>query len=206
MTAASSAPAPTVTARTEGVPRAQGRQVEARDIPARVARRILGFFRFCKGFRGFECLTLGVSFGAWQPRLRRSNRRSRRSSATAKQLDAAEAAWLAKVADYAVSGGWAADNYLSAAAAIGDHCHLTRTAATAAVRLAVKLLQLPDLAAAFAAGDTSRAACRSRRPRLHPPRAAEFDQHQPALVPLRGQRDPPRPVQGGHQDHRHHRR
>ena len=42
-----------------------------------------------------------------------------------KQVDAAEAAWLAKVADYAVSGGWAADNYLSAAA-IGDHCHLTR--------------------------------------------------------------------------------
>ena len=50
-----------------------------------------------------------------------------------RQVDAAEAAWLAKVGDYAVSGGWAADNYLSAAAAIGDHCHLTRAAATAAV-------------------------------------------------------------------------
>ena len=47
-----------------------------------------------------------------------------------RELDAAEAAWLAKVADYAVSGGWAADNYLSAAAAIGDHCHLTRAAAS----------------------------------------------------------------------------
>ena len=30
-----------------------------------------------------------------------------------KDLDAGEAAWLAKVADYAVSGGWAADKYLA---------------------------------------------------------------------------------------------
>ena len=106
--------------------------------------------------------------------MRRSNRRSRRSSATAKQLDAAEAAWLAKVADYAVSGGWAADNYLSAAAAIGDHCHLTRTAASAAVRLAVKLLQLPELAAAFAAGDTSRAHVEVVARAYTRPRAAEL--------------------------------
>ncbi len=101
-----------------------------------------------------------------------------------RQVDAAEAAWLAKVADYAVSGGWAADNYLSAAAAIGDHCHLTRAAATAAVRLAVKLLQLPELTAAFAAGDTSRAHVEVVARAYTRDRAAEFDQHQDALTLL----------------------
>jgi hypothetical protein len=101
-----------------------------------------------------------------------------------KEVDAAEAAWLAKVADYSLSGGWAADNYLSAAAAIGDHCHMTRTAATAAVRLAVKLLQLPELAAAFAAGDTSRAHVEVVARAYTRTRAAEFDQHQHAVVPL----------------------
>src|SRR4051794_29356129 len=32
------------------------------------------FSLFRKGFRRVECLTLGVSFNTWQPRLRRSNR------------------------------------------------------------------------------------------------------------------------------------
>ena len=101
-----------------------------------------------------------------------------------KQVDAAEAAWLAKVAGYAVSGGWAADNYLSAAAAIGDHCHLTRAAATAAVRLAVKLLQLPELAAAYAAGETSRAHVEVVSRAYTRVRAAEFDHHQDVLTLL----------------------
>jgi hypothetical protein len=101
-----------------------------------------------------------------------------------KEVDAAEAAWLAKVADYSVSGGWASDNYLSAAAAIGDHCHMTRTAATAAVRLAVKLLQLPELAAAFAVGDTSRAHVEVVARAYTRARAGEFDQHQDALALL----------------------
>jgi hypothetical protein len=101
-----------------------------------------------------------------------------------KDLDAAEAAWLAKVADYSVSGGWAADNYLSAAAAIGDHCHMTRTAAAAAVRLAVKLLQLPELAAAYAAGETSRAHVEVVARAYTRTRAGEFDPHQDALALL----------------------
>ena len=101
-----------------------------------------------------------------------------------KDLDAGEAAWLSKVADYSVSGGWAADNYLSAAAAIGDHCHLTRTAASAAVRLGVKLQRLPELAAAFAAGDTSRAHVEVVARAYTRSRAAECDQHQAALAVL----------------------
>ncbi len=101
-----------------------------------------------------------------------------------KALDAGEAAWLANVAEYSVSGGWAADNYLSAAAAIEDHCHLTRPAALAAVRLGVKLMRLPELAAAFAAGDTSRAHVEIVARAYTRPRAAEFDQHQAALVRL----------------------
>ncbi|HTK15880.1 MAG TPA: DUF222 domain-containing protein [Acidimicrobiia bacterium] len=101
-----------------------------------------------------------------------------------KDIDAAEAAWLEKVAAYSMSGGWAADNYLSAAAAIGDHCHLTRTAAAAAVRLAVKLLQLPELAAAYAAGETSRAHVEVVARAYTRARAGEFDQHQDALALL----------------------
>ena len=101
-----------------------------------------------------------------------------------KEIDATEAAWLSKVADYAVSGGWAADNSLSAAAAIGDHCHLTRTAAATAVRVATKLLQLPELAAAFAAGATSRAHVEVVARAYTRARAGEFDQHQAALTTL----------------------
>lgn len=99
-------------------------------------------------------------------------------------IDATEAAWLEKVAAYAVSGGWAADNYLSAAAAIGDHCHMARTAANATVRLAVKLLQLPELAAAFAAGETSRAHVEVVARAYTRARAGDFDQHQDALTVL----------------------
>jgi hypothetical protein len=101
-----------------------------------------------------------------------------------KELDAGEAAWLTKVAAYSVSGGWAADNYMSAAAAIGDHCHMTRPDAAAAVRLGTKLLQLPELAAAFAAGDTSRAHVEVVARAYRRDRAAELDQHQNALTLL----------------------
>ena len=73
-----------------------------------------------------------------------------------RELDAAEAAWLANVADYSASGAWAADGFLSASAALQDHCRMTRPAAAAAVRLAVKLQQLPEMAATFAAGEVSR--------------------------------------------------
>lgn len=100
------------------------------------------------------------------------------------EIDAAEATWLAKVGEYAVSGEWASDNYLSAAAAIGDHCHMTRSAASATVRLAVRLFQLPELAAAFAAGDTSRAHVEVVARAYTRSRAAEFDQHQDALTLL----------------------
>src|SRR6185369_4107535 len=60
-----------------------------------------------------------------------------------RELDATEAAWLAKVCEYAVSGGWAADGFLSASAALQHHCHMSRPTAAATVRLAVKTARMP---------------------------------------------------------------
>jgi hypothetical protein len=74
-----------------------------------------------------------------------------------RELDAAEAAWLSKVGEYARSGAWAADGFLSASAALQHRCRMRRPVAGATVRLAVKLAQIPATAAAFAAGDISRA-------------------------------------------------
>ena len=73
-----------------------------------------------------------------------------------RELDAAEAAWLGKVGEYARSGGWAADGFLSASAALQHHCRLRRPVAGATVRLAVKLAQVPATAAAFATGYRNR--------------------------------------------------
>ena len=71
-------------------------------------------------------------------------------------LDAAEAAWLAKVAEYTRSGVWQTDGYVNAAAALRDRCRMTAKSASAAVHLARKLGRLPALAAAFGAGQISR--------------------------------------------------
>jgi hypothetical protein len=85
-----------------------------------------------------------------------------------RELDAAEAAWLSKVGEYARSGAWAADGFLSASAALQHHCRMRRPVAGATVRWAVKLAQIPATAAAFAAGDISRAQCATHRRRLRP--------------------------------------
>ena len=73
-----------------------------------------------------------------------------------RELDAAEAAWVVKVGEYDRSQAWAADGFLSAAAAVRDRCNMTHAIASAAVRLAKRLEQLPATKTAFGAGEISR--------------------------------------------------
>jgi Domain of unknown function (DUF222) len=101
-----------------------------------------------------------------------------------REVDAAEAAWLAKVADYTVSGAWAADGFLSASAALQQLCHMTRPAAAATVRLAVKIAKLPEMAAAFGAGEVSRAHVHVVARAYTRERAAELDQHMGTFATL----------------------
>jgi hypothetical protein len=101
-----------------------------------------------------------------------------------RELDAAEAAWLANVADYSTSGAWAADGFLSASAALQHHCHLTRPAAAATVRLAVKVPRLSEMAAAFAAGEISRAHVQVVARAYTRERACELDLHMETFAML----------------------
>ena len=73
-----------------------------------------------------------------------------------REIDALEAAWLADVAEFDRSGDWRIDNHLNAAAAIRVACRMDHGVAAAHVALARKLEQLPDTAAALAAGEISR--------------------------------------------------
>lgn len=68
----------------------------------------------------------------------------------------AEAEWLTELADYDRSGDWAIDGYLSAAAALRTLCRMDPGVAQYYVHLARKLAKLPEVAAAYAAGDISR--------------------------------------------------
>ena len=71
-------------------------------------------------------------------------------------LDAAEAAWLAEVAEYHQSGDWNLEHFLSAGAAIADACRMDPGVAQTYVTLARKLEELPAVADAFAAGHISK--------------------------------------------------
>jgi hypothetical protein len=70
-------------------------------------------------------------------------------------LDAAEAAWLARVGEYHDAGMWDTDGFGSAAAALGASCHLDEDVARRHVKLARRLARLPDVANAFGGGDIS---------------------------------------------------
>jgi hypothetical protein len=74
-----------------------------------------------------------------------------------RELDAIEAQWLCMVGEYARSGAWQADGFVSAAAAIQQRCNMNAGAARAAVRLAKTLRRLPATQKAFDAGEISRA-------------------------------------------------
>jgi hypothetical protein len=68
----------------------------------------------------------------------------------------AEALKLRELRRYERSGEWRAEGFLSAASAIRNRCNMAHGAATAALQLGEKLEQLPETAAAFAAGEISR--------------------------------------------------
>ena len=69
------------------------------------------------------------------------------------EVDALEAQWLFAAGEYARSGDWQADGFLSAAAAIQKHCRMDAAAARRAVHLAERLEQLPATQKAFDAGE-----------------------------------------------------
>ena len=72
------------------------------------------------------------------------------------ELDAHEAAWIALVGEYDRSCQYQTDGFLTTVAALRNRCRMNFATASAAVRLAKRLEQLPATAAAFAAGEISR--------------------------------------------------
>lgn len=72
-----------------------------------------------------------------------------------REVDAAEARWLAELGEYDRSGDWAIDGYLNAAAALRDVCRMDAGVAQHYVHLARRLATLPEVAEAYAAGDIS---------------------------------------------------
>ena len=71
-------------------------------------------------------------------------------------LDAAEAAWLTRVAAYDRAGRAQVDGYASTAAALRATCRMTHGTAHGHVEVARKLQELPAMAEAFGAGEISR--------------------------------------------------
>jgi hypothetical protein len=91
-----------------------------------------------------------------------------------RELDAAEAEWVAMVSEYDRSGQWYDEGHHSAAGALRAACRMTGRAARSHVLLARKLQHFPELAAAYEAGEirrehvevVTRACTWARRPAL----------------------------------------
>jgi Domain of unknown function (DUF222) len=73
-----------------------------------------------------------------------------------RELDAQEAQWLNNLAAFDRSGDWQVDGFHNAAAAIRSACRMNGGVARGYVQLARKLQDLPEVAAAYEAGDISR--------------------------------------------------
>src|SRR5262245_50127550 len=73
-----------------------------------------------------------------------------------REIELLEFAWLRAVREAERAGEWAADGFVSTAAWVRAQCNLAPSAATASVRLARALEQLPATAEAFAAGEITR--------------------------------------------------
>src|SRR4051794_40171333 len=73
-----------------------------------------------------------------------------------REIDAAEAEWLALIGEYHRSGEWHSDGHGSAAAAVRAACRMTGSEARTTVRLAKRLQELPLTAVAFGEGSISR--------------------------------------------------
>ncbi|MDQ1435119.1 MAG: hypothetical protein QOF59_1935 [Actinomycetota bacterium] len=97
-------------------------------------------------------------------------------------LDAAEAAWLRKVASYDRSGEWRVDGFGSAASALRENCRIDRGVAHGHVALARKLTSLPSVADAFARGDISRQHASLIADAYTPARASELADMETELV------------------------
>ncbi len=103
-------------------------------------------------------------------------------AARRRELDAAEAEWLAMVAAYDRSGRAQIDDYLNAAAALRDACRMTPGAASGHVKPARKLETLPIVADAFAEGDISRQHVRVIADAFTPEHEAGLSEVEPVLV------------------------
>jgi hypothetical protein len=112
-----------------------------------------------------------VCSGRW-----RSSRRSTR------ELEAAHAAWLGRLAEYDRAGDYTVDNYPSTAVAIRSMCRMIPGVAKGHVDLAHKLEDLPYLAEAFRNGDVSRAHVAVVAHAYTPERAEELNHLEPILV------------------------
>ena len=106
------------------------------------------------------------------------------------ELDAIEAQWLCAVGEYARSGVWQADGFVSAASALQQRCRMTAGAARAAVRLAKALRHLPATERAFDAGKISRAHVAVMADAFTDERAGQLAPIEAALVELAQQVDP----------------
>ncbi len=107
-----------------------------------------------------------------------------------RELDAAEAAWLKDVADYDRSGDYTVDNFQSAASALRHACNIDPGVAHRYVTLSRKLEQLPDVSAAFEAGDISTRHAHVMADAYTPGRAAEIGSCEAELVEQARQHPP----------------
>ncbi|HEV7525023.1 MAG TPA: DUF222 domain-containing protein [Acidimicrobiia bacterium] len=107
-----------------------------------------------------------------------------------RELDAAEADWLADIAAYDRSGDWHADGYQNASAAIRTACRLDAGVARGHVALARTLGALPLVTAAFTAGEISARHAAVIAHAYTPERAAEITNIEAVLVDLAAERPP----------------
>ena len=107
-----------------------------------------------------------------------------------RELDALEAQWLFMAGEYARSGEWQADGFLSAAAAIQKRCHMNADEARRAVRLAKRLEQLPATQKAFDKGDISRAHAQTIANGYTDERAVQLAAIEDGLVEIAREVDP----------------
>jgi Domain of unknown function (DUF222)/HNH endonuclease len=107
-----------------------------------------------------------------------------------RELDQYEAQWLFMVGEYARSGAWQADGFLSAAAAIQQRCNMNAGAARAAVNLAKTLERLPETQRAFDAGEISRAHAQAMADGFTEERAEQLAHIEADLVGIARRVDP----------------
>src|SRR5262245_37481609 len=74
-----------------------------------------------------------------------------------REIERLEFAWLRAVRDAERSGEWQADGFVSTAAWVRAQCNVAPSVASASVKLARSLEDLPVVSEAFAAGEIGRA-------------------------------------------------